>query len=75
VEEIRNAYKILGGKRERQDYSAGLRTDVTTIKTDYKEIWRESVDFTQLAHNRNYRQALVNKVINLWFLGFCSLPE
>jgi len=75
VEGIRNAYKILGGKSERQDYLADLGIDVTTIKTDYKEIRRESVDFIQLVQNRNYRLALINTVMNLWFLGFCSLPE
>jgi len=74
VEEIRNALKILGRKRERQDYLADLGIDITTIKTDYIEIRRESVDFIQLVQNRNYRRALVNTVMNLWFLGFCSLP-
>lgn len=74
MEEIRNALKILGRKRERQDYLADLGIDITTIKTDYIEIRRESVDFIQLVQNRNYRRALVNTVMNLWFLGFCSLP-
>lgn len=67
--------KILGGKRERQDYLTDLGIDVTTIKTDRIEIRRESVDFIQLAQNRDYRRVLVNTVMNFWFLGFCSLPE
>lgn len=71
MEEIRNAYKILGGMRPLTD----LGIDVTTIKTDYKEIRRKSVDFNQMAQNRNHRRALVNTVMNLWFLGLCSLPE
>lgn len=44
MEEIRNAYSFLGGKRKRQNYLADLGIDVTTIKTDYKEIRRESVE-------------------------------
>lgn len=71
MEEIRNAYKILGGKRPLAD--RGI--DVTTFKTDYKEIRCENVDFIQLAQNRNHRRALFNMVMNLWFLGLCSLPE
>ena len=54
---------------------ADLGIGVTTIKTDYKEIRRESVDFIQLAQNRNHRRALVNTVMKLWFLGLCSLSE
>jgi hypothetical protein len=71
MEEIRNAYKIVGEMRPLAD----LGIDVTTIKTNYKEKRRENVDFIQLAQNRNHRRAFVNTVTNLWFLGLCSLPE
>jgi hypothetical protein len=71
MEEIRNAHKILGGNRPLAD----LGIDVTTTKTDYKEIRREIVDFIQLVQYRNHRRALVNTVMNLWFVGICSVPE
>jgi hypothetical protein len=66
---IRTAYRILVGKPE------GKRSPVRqrrrwedNIKIYHREIGWEGVDWIQVGRDRNQWQALVNKVMNLWFL-------
>jgi hypothetical protein len=68
--EERNVYKALMGNpegkrplvRPRHRWEDGFRMDL-------REIGLESVDWIQLAQDRDRWQALVNTVINLWVLA------
>jgi hypothetical protein len=64
--EKRNAYRILLGKPEGKRPQGRLkRRWVGNIKMDLKEIGWDSVDWTDMAQDRNQWRVLVNTVLNL----------
>jgi hypothetical protein len=67
MEEKRNAYRILVGKPEGNGpLGRPKRKRVDNIKIDLKEIWWDSMDWIDLARDRDQWMALVNTVMNLW---------
>jgi len=66
MENIRSAYKIMVRNHEGTvSLARRKRSWEGNIKMDLREIWREGVDWIQLAQSRDKWRALVNKVINL----------
>jgi hypothetical protein len=64
--EKRNAYRILVGKLERKrPLGRPRRRSVDNIKMDLREIGWDSIDWIDLAQDRDQWRALVNTVINL----------
>jgi hypothetical protein len=63
--EKRNAYRILVGKPERP-LGRPRRRWVDNIKMDLREVGWDSMDWIDLAQDRDQWRALVNTVINLW---------
>jgi hypothetical protein len=70
--EERKVYRVLVGKpegkrlleRPRRRWQDGMRTDLTV-----KEIGWGSVEWIQLAQDRDRWRAVVNTVMNLWVLA------
>jgi hypothetical protein len=66
MEETRNAYKILVGKPEgKRPLGRPRRRWVDNIKIDLREIEWDSMDWIELAQDRDQWRALVNTVMNL----------
>jgi hypothetical protein len=64
--ETRNAYKILVGKPERKrPLGRPRRRWVDNIKMDLREIGWDSMDWIELAQDRDQWRALVNTVMNI----------
>jgi hypothetical protein len=62
----RNTYRILVGKPEgKRPLRRPRRRWVDTIKIDFREIGWHSMDWINLAQDRDQWRALVNKVMNL----------
>jgi hypothetical protein len=65
--EKRNVYRLLVGKPEgKRPLGRPRRRWVDNIKMDVLEIGWGSVDWIDLAQDRNKWRALVNAVMNLW---------
>jgi hypothetical protein len=65
--ETRGAYRRLVGKPEgNRPQGRPRRRRVDNIKMDLREIRRDSIDWIELAQDRDQWRALVNTVINLW---------
>jgi hypothetical protein len=60
MEEKRNAYRILMGKRE------GKPLGRPRIKMDLREIEWDGMDWIDMAQDRDQWMALVNTVLKLW---------
>jgi hypothetical protein len=68
--EERNVYRFLMGEREgRRPLGRPRRRWEDGIKTDLREIGLGSVDWIQLAQDRDRWRALVNTVMNLQVLA------
>jgi hypothetical protein len=68
--EERNVYKVLMGKPEgKRPLGRPRHRWEDGIKMDLREIGRGSVDWIQLAQDRDRWQALVNMVMNLRVLA------
>jgi hypothetical protein len=66
----RTVYKVLMGKPEREGpLGRPRRRWEDGIRMDLREIGWESVDWIQLAQNRDQCQAVVNMVMNLRVLA------
>jgi hypothetical protein len=66
--EKRNAYKILVGKPEgKRPLGRRSRRWVDNIKMDLREIGWESVEWMDIAQERDQWRTLVNMVLNLRF--------
>jgi hypothetical protein len=66
IGETRNAYRILVGKPEGKRPLGRTRCRwVDNIKMDLREIGWDSVDWIELAQDRDQWKALVNTVMNL----------
>jgi hypothetical protein len=64
--EMRNAYRLLVGKPEgKRPLGRPRRKWVDNIRMDLGEIGRGSVDWIDLARDRDKWTALVNSVLNL----------
>jgi hypothetical protein len=64
--EKRNAYRILVGKPEgKRPLGRPRRRLVDNIKMDRREIGWDSVDWIDMAQDRDQWRALVNTVLNL----------
>jgi hypothetical protein len=64
--ETRNSYRILVGKPEgKRPLGRPRRRWVDNIKIDLREIGWDSVDWIELAQDRDQWRALVNTVMNL----------
>jgi hypothetical protein len=64
--EERNAYRILVGKpRRRRPLGRPRRRWVDNIKIDLREIGWDSMDWIDLAQDRDQWRAFVNTVMNL----------
>jgi hypothetical protein len=65
MNEIRNAYKVLVGKREQKiPLARPKRKWGINIRMDHREIGWECVDWMHLAQNRDECRALVNTVMS-----------
>jgi hypothetical protein len=65
--EIRNAYKILTGKPEgKRPVGRPRHRWEDNVKMDLREIGLEDMDWIHLAEDRDWWQAFVNTVMNLW---------
>jgi hypothetical protein len=65
--ERRNAYRILVGKLERRRALGRPRRKwVDNIEVDLRDIGWDSMDWIDLAKDRDQWRALVNTVMNLW---------
>jgi hypothetical protein len=63
--EKRNAYRILVGMPEgKRPLGRQRRRCVDNIKMDFREIGWDSIDWIDLAQNRDQLMALVNTVMN-----------
>jgi hypothetical protein len=70
MEEERKLYKVLVGKPERKrPLGRPRRRWEDGIRMDLREIGREGVDWIRLAQDRDWRQAVVNAVMNHWVLA------
>jgi hypothetical protein len=68
--EKRNVYKVLMGKSEgKRPIRRPRHRWEDGIKMDLREIGWGSVEWIQLAQNRDQWRAVVNKLINLWVLA------
>jgi hypothetical protein len=65
----RNVYKVLMGKPERKRPLGRPRHRWDGIRMDLREIGWGSVEWIQLAQNRDWWWAVVNTVMNLWILA------
>jgi hypothetical protein len=66
MEEGRGAYRILVGRpEERRPLGRPRRRWEDNIKMDLQEVGRESVDWIDMAQDRDRWRALVNAVMNL----------
>jgi hypothetical protein len=64
--ETRNVYRILVGKPEgKRPLGRPTRRWVDNIKMDLREIGWDSMDWIELAQDRDQWRALVNTVMNL----------
>jgi hypothetical protein len=64
--EGRGAYRILVGKPEgRRPLGRPRRKWEDNIKMDLQDVERESMDWIDLAQDRDWRRALINAAINL----------
>jgi hypothetical protein len=69
MEEERNVYKVLMGKPEgKRPLGRARHRWEDGIRMDLREIGLGSVDWIQLAQDRDRWWALVNAVMNLWVL-------
>jgi 7-keto-8-aminopelargonate synthetase-like enzyme len=69
----RNVYRVLMGKAEgKRPFGRSRRRWEDGIRTDLKEIGWRSVDWMQLAQDRDQLQAVVNTVLNLRVLATWS---
>jgi hypothetical protein len=69
MRKMRNLYRILVGKPEgKKPLIRSRHRWEDNIKMDLREIGLEDVDWTHLAQDRDWWQALVNMVMNLWVL-------
>jgi hypothetical protein len=67
--EKRNAYRTLLGKPEGKSPMGRPRLRcVGNIKTDFREIGRDDMDWINVAQDRDQWRALVNSVLNLQVL-------
>jgi hypothetical protein len=65
--EKRNAYRILVGKSKEKSPLGRLRSSwVNNIKMDLTGTRRGSMDWFDLAQDRDQWRALVNMIMNLW---------
>jgi hypothetical protein len=65
--EKRNAYRILVGNSDaKRQLGKPRRRWKDNIKTDLREIGWDSMDWIDLAQDRDQWRALVNAVMNLW---------
>jgi hypothetical protein len=68
--EDRKAYKVLVGKpKGKRPLVRPRHRRVGGIRMDLREIWRGGVEWIQLSQDRDWWQALVNTVMNLWVLA------
>jgi hypothetical protein len=66
----RNVYKVLMGMPEgRRPLGRPRRSWEDRIRMDLRKIGSGSVDWIQLAQDRDWWRALVNTVMNLWVLA------
>jgi hypothetical protein len=67
MEEIRNLFKILGGKPEGKTLLGRPRlTQEDNIKTDLRKLEWEDADRMHLAQDKEKWLAVLNSVRNLW---------
>jgi hypothetical protein len=66
MEEMKNAYKILAGKRKgKRTHERPRRRCEGNIRMDLRKIGWEGIDWIRLAQDRDQLQALVNTIMNL----------
>jgi len=66
VGQIRNAYRILVGKRERKGPTVrSMYRSEGNIKTDIKVMVCKDVDWVHLTQNKAHWSAVTNKLMNL----------
>jgi hypothetical protein len=66
----RNVFRVLMGKSEGKiPFERPRRRWEVGIRIDLGDIGRGSVDWIQLAQDRDRWRALVNTVVNLWVLA------
>jgi hypothetical protein len=64
--EIINVHKMLVGKPEgKRHFGRPKHRWKSNIRTDFREIWWESMDWSYLVQDRGQWRAVVNMVMNL----------
>jgi hypothetical protein len=68
--EDREAYKVLVGKpKGKRPLVRPRHRRVSGIRMDLRKIWQGGVEWIQLSQDRDWWQAVVNTVMNLWVLA------